>query len=212
MFSVDPGHEFGGDWTEQKLAVLRKYLSAYTTALERQPFEKLYIDAFAGTGYRTPPQKISDAPQTQQSALLPELEDAEAKGLLAGSAKIALETDPPFERYVFVERSPNRCSALEGLRHEFPLLADRIDVRQMEANVAIRRLSAMDWISRRAVLFLDPYGAQVEWATIEAVAETRAIDLWILFPLSAVNRMLTRSGKIPEDWRLCLNRLFGTEN
>lgn len=43
---------FGGGWTKQKLKVLRKYLSAYTTALKRQPFKTAYIDAFAGTGYR----------------------------------------------------------------------------------------------------------------------------------------------------------------
>ena len=39
-----------------------------------------------------------------------------------------------------------------------------------------------DWSLHRAVLFLDPYGMQVEWATIEAVAKTKAIDLWLLFP------------------------------
>ena len=30
-------------------------------------------------------------------------------------------------------------------------------------------------------LFLDPYGMQVEWATIESIAHTQAIDLWLLF-------------------------------
>ena len=45
-------HIFGGVWTEQKLERVAKYLRAYTTALKNQPFELLYIDAFAGTGYR----------------------------------------------------------------------------------------------------------------------------------------------------------------
>ncbi len=46
-----------------------------------------------------------------------------------------------------------------------------------------------DWSAHRAVLFLDPYGAQVEWETIEAVAATKAIDMWLLFPLGiGVNR------------------------
>lgn len=44
-------HRFGGDWTETKLAILQKYLAAYTTALKRTSFRKAYIDAFAGTGY-----------------------------------------------------------------------------------------------------------------------------------------------------------------
>jgi three-Cys-motif partner protein len=43
---------FGGSWTEKKLEILKKYLDAYNTALKNQPFKRVYIDAFAGTGYR----------------------------------------------------------------------------------------------------------------------------------------------------------------
>jgi three-Cys-motif partner protein len=54
---------------------------------------------------------------------------------------------------------------------------------------------------------------QVEWKTIEAIAATRAIDLWLLFPLGiGVNRLLTKSGEIPEPWRRRLNLLLGTED
>lgn len=53
---------------------------------------------------------------------------------------------------------------------------------------------------------------QVEWKTIEAVAATQAIDLWLLFPLGiGVNRLLTRTGKMPPSWRHRLNLLLGTE-
>jgi three-Cys-motif partner protein len=86
-----------------------------------------------------------------------------------------------------------------------------VEVRREEANSAIKRLCRKDWSRHRAVLFLDPYGMQVEWTTIEAVAGTKAIDLWLLFPLGAVNRLLTRTGAIPESWRRRLNLLLGTE-
>ena len=63
----------------------------------------------------------------------------------------------------------------------------------------------------RGVLFLDPFGMQVDWKTLEAVARTQAIDVWILFPLGiGVNRLLPRNGKIPDGWRTRLNRVFGT--
>jgi three-Cys-motif partner protein len=63
------------------------------------------------------------------------------------------------------------------------------------------------------VLFLDPYGMQVEWATIEAIARTLAIDLGLLFPLGiGVNRLLTKSGEIPESWRRRLDLLPGSED
>jgi three-Cys-motif partner protein len=68
------------------------------------------------------------------------------------------------------------------------------------------------WSRHRAVLFLDPYGMQVDWQTIEAVAATKAIDMWLLFPLGvAVNRLLRKDGQIPDAWAARLDSLFGTE-
>lgn len=133
--------------------------------------------------------------------------------MLDGSARIALKTDPRFDRYVFIERSAVRCAELEALKTEFPALASDIKIRQGNANTEIQELCRKDWSAHRAVLFLDPYGMQVEWKTIEAIAATKAIDMWLLFPLGiGVNRLLTRSGEIPESWRRRLNLLLGTEN
>lgn len=51
---------------------------------------------------------------------------------------------------------------------------------------------------------------QVSWPTLEAIARTQAIDLWILFPLGvAVNRMLTKDGQIDEKWKGKLDEIFG---
>jgi three-Cys-motif partner protein len=63
------------------------------------------------------------------------------------------------------------------------------------------------------VLFLDPYGMQVEWQTLQSVSSTAAIDLWLLFPLGiGVNRLLTKSGEIPSSWRRRLDILLGTKD
>lgn len=213
-----PGeHRFGGNWTTRKLDVLANYLRAYTTALKdkptpRKPFQKLYIDAFAGTGYREARQGDTDS---SQSALfpVPDLAEPEPQSLLDGSARIALRTEPRFDNYVFIERSAERCARLEDLKAEFPMLAERIVIRRGDANTEIQTLCSADWRSQRAVLFLDPYGMQVEWTTIEAIARTKAIDLWLLFPLGiGVNRLLTKSGDIPESWRRRLTLLLGTDD
>jgi three-Cys-motif partner protein len=54
MFDDDKGpddeHAFGGIWTRIKLEALEKYLLAFNTALSKQTFTRIYIDAFAGTG------------------------------------------------------------------------------------------------------------------------------------------------------------------
>lgn len=60
------------------------------------------------------------------------------------------------------------------------------------------------------MLFLDPYGMQVSWETVRAIARTRAIDLWYLFPLGvAVNRLIRRDGAIGDSERKRLDDIFG---
>ena len=118
---------------------------------------------------------------------------------------------PRFDRYVFIERDAGRCRELEELKKEFPELAPSIFAEQGEANAEIQKICGRDWRSTRAVLFLDPYGMQVEWQTIEAIAKTAAIDLRLLFPLGiGVNRLLKRSGEIPPGWPTRLDTLLGT--
>ncbi len=210
--SSGKAHRFGGDWTQTKLDVLERYLAAYTTALKDQPspdrrFIKGYIDAFAGTGYRTLRGTDGDDHQTY----LADMQQPEPQGLLDGSARIALKTAPEFERYVFIEKSPERCVELNALKNEFPHLASRITVHQGDANEHLQALCAKDWRKHRAVLFVDPYGMNVEWRTIQAVAATRAIDLWLLVPFGiGINRLLTNTGDIPPGWRARLDTFLGT--
>jgi three-Cys-motif partner protein len=209
-------HRFGGDWTTAKLNVIAQYLNSYTSALKEKPspehpFHKAFIDAFAGTGYRQ--ARRDDRSIDDPSRLLfPDLASAEPQSLLDGSARLALQTNPRFDKYIFVEKDVDRCGHLEELKIEFPDLAADIEIRQGNANAEIQKICQKDWRSHRAVLFLDPYGLSVEWKTVKAIAETRAIDLWLLFPLGiGVNRLLTRSGDIPESWRSRLTALLGSE-
>jgi three-Cys-motif partner protein len=205
--------QFGGRWTQQKLDLLRKYLSAYTTILSKQsqkfPLRFAYIDAFAGTGYRELKETGSST-----NLLLPELAGLEPQQFLQGSARIALECVPAFHRYVFIEKDAAKIAELEAnLRRDFPEKEKQIIFHHGDANTVIQDLCEKNWKLHRAVLFLDPFGMQVAWPTIEAIAGTRAIDLWILFPLGvAVNRLLTRDGQISEPWRRRLDEIFGADD
>lgn len=196
---------FGGDWTTEKLEIIRKYLQAYTNALKKQPFETIYVDAFAGTGYRTLEEK-----QGQSGFLFPELAALEPQTFLKGSAKIALEVEPRFKKYIFIEKEPKRFLELEKLREEFPDKKNDIELFQEDANdFLLNFCDKSNWLKKRAVLFLDPFGMQVEWRVIEAIAKTKAIDLWYLFPLSGVGRLLTKDGKMEPIWEKKLDATFG---
>jgi three-Cys-motif partner protein len=196
---------FGGSWTENKLDILKKYLNAYNTALKKQPFKRVYIDAFAGTGYRTQRKH-----QYECQGFFEELEQDESKQFLKGSAKLALEASPSFDKYIFIESDTNKIDELEKLKKEHPEKAKQIEIVQGDANEFIQKYCNEDWSNTRAVLFLDPFATEVEWPTIESVAKTQCIDVWILFPLMAVNRLLAKDPKKISYDRL--NRIFGTED
>ena len=72
-----------------------------------------------------------------------------------------------------------------------------------------------DWRCYRGVLFLDPFATEVEWVTIEKIASFEALDTWILFPTSAIARMLPRKREpdnISLKWVNRLNRIYGDES
>ena len=197
---------FGGNWTTEKLERVRKYLKAYATIMKNWNFHFAYIDAFAGTGYRTDRQ---DADPNE--LMFPEIAEREVQEFLDGSARIALQVRPRFQKYILIEKDENRFAELQKLEVEFP--SDDIELIQSDANEYLKDLCSKNWIrhQRRAVLFLDPYGMEVEWHTIVAIANTQAIDLWILFPLGiAVNRLLKKDGNVDTTVRHKLDRFFGT--
>lgn len=199
-------HSFGGSWTTDKLERVRQYLEKYMQILRKHPsLEPIYLDAFAGTGYRERPGVV-DADQ------LPIIEfDAAETRFLKGSAPIALGIAHPFSRYIFIERNKKRVDELRRLKVTYESLADRIDIVQEDANAFMQRwCEETDWRSTRAAVFLDPYGMQVEWPTVECLANTGAVDLWYLFSLSAVNRLLPKNGIPRPAWVERLNRIYGT--
>jgi three-Cys-motif partner protein len=197
---------FGGDWTEEKLNRVRKYLVAYATIMSKYNFRYAYIDAFAGTGYRE--LKEDEEPST---LMLPELVEQESKKFFDGSARIALQTEPRFTKYIFIEKDENKIAELNKLKAEFTNLANDITIIQSDANIYINELCAKNWETNRAVLFLDPFGMQVPWSTIASIARTEAIDLWYLFPIGiAANRLLKKDGNIKPSIRTRLDEVFGT--
>lgn len=113
---------FGGDWTEDKLARAEEYLKHYNKALKYQDFTRKYIDAFAGTGYREVRSEGSG-----EGLMFPELAEVEVQRFLDGSARRALNVEPGFHNFTFIEKNPKKVEELKKLHHEFPGKAIRIE-------------------------------------------------------------------------------------
>jgi three-Cys-motif partner protein len=123
-----------------------------------------------------------------------------------------MQSEPPFLSYIFIEHDVLALAKLErALREKFPQRISLAKFESGDANAVLKRLCGGDWSRHRAVLFLDPYGMEVEWSTMEAIARTQAIDVWILFPAGiGVNRQLPVDGNVPGWARAAFTRLFGT--
>ena len=204
-------NQFGGNWTQEKLQILEGYLKAYTTALKKQNFHLTYVDAFAGTGY----VDINSRGTGQSLPLLPDGLDVDAAGVLKGSARLAIDVDDrPFDRLIFVEQNPEYALELQKIRAEFT--GRKIQVQTANANIFLPEWCesrngrlGVPWRRQRAVVFLDPFATEVDWQTVQSIAETQSVDLWILFPLSALSRIMPRHREPDESYSATLDRVYG---
>ncbi|NPV90787.1 MAG: three-Cys-motif partner protein TcmP [Firmicutes bacterium] len=178
---------FGGTWTLLKLDIIGKYLAFYTNALKNQKFKLCYIDAFAGSG------------------------DIDVRGFgnIPGSALRAI--DYPFDKYIFIENDNNYARKLsEAIKNK--RFDKDISIIPGDCNELLETIYSVSWYKNRwrGVIFLDPYAMDLKWASLEAIAKTKAFDVWYLFPLSALNRVLQKRGNIPKKNKSKINDLLGT--
>ncbi len=205
-----------GPWAREKLDALGLYLDFYTKVLKNQGAwckSTTFVDAFAGAGTARVRRKTVD--QSSEISLFEAIDpvsaDNEAEELIRGSPRVALDILNPFSRYVFVERDPGRAAALAQLRAEY--VHRHIEVRQGTANEELDALlqDGLGSPGHLGVVFLDPFGMQLSWAIIERLAATRRIEVIINFALDmAIQRVLSRSGDLPEAWVAALDRFFGS--
>jgi three-Cys-motif partner protein len=216
---------FGGHWSDVKLAAVREYFSAYNMALSQTSFTRVYIDGFAGGG------RVKPAPQRKESANSPnenelfsataeqvrskelaaeDTEGEESENFRHGSPLLALEAEPPFHKFIFIERDSEVIAELQRQVTEAGTAKGRsVEYICEDANEALTRISRLNWRAQRATLFLDPFALHVRWETLQAIARTQAMDMWLLFPAMAVNRMLPRNAEVPETWAKRLDETFG---
>jgi three-Cys-motif partner protein len=185
-----------GRWSEEKLGLLEKYLRAYAVIMSKQKQRWLkafhYVDAFAGSGQ-------------------PKAKDEER--YIAGSPLRALQCEPRFDGHWFIELLPWRAKSLQALQSQFP--DRRVEIRQGDCNAILREeiIPQITYASRqRGLVFLDPYGLQVDWETVKALAQAKTFDVFVNFPLMGVTRLLRRDEPPKGQVRALLNRVMGSSN
>lgn len=180
---------FGNLDTIKKLKTIADYLQFYVTALSER-FNLTYIDPFAGTG---------EVPHREGLPLFDG--KIEYEKTIEGSAKKALSVKPSFHKYLFADLKKAHVRDLEELYLQRPDLKGKVFVKKGDANqIVVDYCKTHDPEKDRAVLFLDPYGNQVRWSTLEVVGKTKGIDVWYLFPsFMGFARQVSDDGTIQKD-------------
>lgn len=194
--------KFGAGHTGQKLEVLDQYHAAFPLNMQGR-YRTIYIDTFAGTG-RVLLSAAEEGPE------LPGIESAPV--VLEGSVPRALRAALSYDKYIFIEKSRRKLNTLKAeLSKQFAHLMDRCEFCCADANEAIAKIcSETDWDKYRAVVFLDPFGNQIAWETLEAIARTKAADVWYLFPAGlGVWRQIPKQGAIQTKAAQSVTRMVG---
>jgi len=209
-----------GPWAKQKLDALESYLIAYQSVMKSYAFELVYVDAFAGAGQfkvREYDTTLEREGYGNQWDLSTEIEDevldpddiGDMSEFINGSPIRALSLERPFDHYRFIDLDASRAKLLQDLQMDFP--DRRIKAINEDANIAVQHIAAnFSKPNLRGVAFLDPYGAHLHWATLEAIAKTKKFDVIINIPIHmAMNRLVRRDGKNPKHWVEQMDNAFG---
>jgi three-Cys-motif partner protein len=158
-----------GYWSELKLDIIKEYAVRYSTILsapKQASLYHVYIDAFAGAGIH-----ISKATGEQ----------------VAGSPMNALEVEPPFREYHFIDLDGGKVAFLRAK------IGGRNDVHFYEGDCNVKLLTEVfpqvkysDY--RRGLCLLDPYGLHLRWGVLLEAARMKSVEVFLNFPVADMNR------------------------
>jgi three-Cys-motif partner protein len=156
-----------GYWSEVKLDIIKKYAQAYSTIINANPNIKrhLYIDGFAGAGVH-----ISKS----------------TKKYIPGSPFNALNIEPPFKEFHFIDLDGGRANLLRQLS------ADNPDVYVYEGDCNELLLKSIFPLAKysdykRALCLLDPYGLHLNWEVIYTAGQMKSVEIFLNFPVMDMN-------------------------
>jgi len=156
-----------GYWSEVKLDIVRKYASAYSVIMAKQPLIKhhIYVDAFAGAG-----QHISKT----------------TGDFVPGSPLNAFHVTPPFPELHLIDVDGVKVGELRKLTAG----DKRVTVHQGDCNdVLLREVFPRCQFSdyRRALCLLDPYGLSVNWEVLRTAGGMRSVEVFYNFVIMDAN-------------------------
>lgn len=198
-------NNFGGSWTEKKLNAFIKYVTAYlkilNVAKQKYNWQTIYFDGFAGSGkrkiYKEEKDLFQDIPEANKDEYF----------IYEGSVSRILKLNHPFifDWYYFVDTNKKYISNLEEIKKTINHIdQEKIIIREDNCNAQLLKLAQGLRINKSlaALIFLDPFGMQIEWNSIKKLEKTRS-DVWILIPSGVgINRLLDKKKQLNHKEKL----------
>lgn len=158
-----------GYWSEIKLDIVRKYAKAYSTIMtagKKPSLHHIYIDAFAGPG-------VHISQRTGE--------------YLPGSPLNALNVEPPFHEYHFIDLDQVKAEFLEAIAgNRDNVCVYRGDCNRILLESIFKRARYEDY--KRALCLLDPYGLHLDWEAIQSAGAMKSVEIFLNFPVADMNR------------------------
>lgn len=157
-----------GIWSEIKLEIIKEYASVYTKIMSNKEWCKgyVYIDAFAGAGIHI---------RKKTGELIP------------GSPLNALEVEPRFTEYHYIDLDEDKVKLLEELvREHLNVNSYHGDCNEILVNNIFPTLTYKTF--KRALCILDPYKLNLRWETTRKAAELKTVEIFLNFPIMDANR------------------------
>jgi three-Cys-motif partner protein len=183
-----------GDWSEIKLEIVEKYGAAYTKAFANlgRRLKKFYVDAFSGAGVHV---------------------SKRTKSHVEGSPARALKITPPFDAFYFIDMDAAKTDYLQTL------CKNRTDVHihTGDANPYLTKqlLPTIQYREyKRALCLLDPYGLDLDWQVIHQAGHSKAVDMFLNFPVMDMNRnaIWRNPDQVPRSGIERMTRFWGDES
>ena len=167
-----------GDWSVDKLEILKDYSGQYSTILQHQVtsdgsgrlLHYGYIDGFAGAGNHV--HKVTGK-------------------VIPGSPENALGLATPFDEYHFIDLDAERVARLKEKCAGIPkAFVHHGDCNKVLLKEVFPLFQFKDY--RRALCFLDPYGMHLNWNVLETAGKMQSIEIFLNFPVHDMNRNAKR--------------------
>ncbi len=189
-----------GDWSVDKLNILKAYSEQYSQILQNQVvgrtnarrFHYGYIDGFAGAGEHI---------QKSTGKIVP------------GSPLNALNLAKKFDEYHFIDLDADRVARLQQMcaaaKNAFVHQGDCSDV--LLKNL-FPKFKYEDY--RRALCFLDPYGMHLNWDVLATAGKMKSIEIFLNFPVMDINRNAKKKNldQVGSDDRARMTAFWGDES